>query len=79
MQMPKKALSQRYDLSNHEIEIAGEKYPMYFRSEIIFQRKAIEELANKPYRGREFPHIISKEDGIRIKNNMMKFCLNCNN
>lgn len=75
----RKALSQRYDLSNHEIEIAGEKYPMYFRSEIIFQRKAIEELANMPYRGREIPHIISKEEGSRIKQKMMKYCLNCNN
>ena len=56
------ALSQRYDLSNHEIEIAGVKYPMYFRSEIIFHRKAIEELAIMPYRGREIPHVISKEE-----------------
>ena len=61
----KNTLSRRYDLSNHEIEIAGEKYPMYFRSEIIYRRKTIEGLAMMPYQGHEFPHIISKEEASK--------------
>ena len=63
----RKVLSRRYDLSNHEIDIAGEKYPMFFRSEIIYYRKAIERLAMMPYQGREFPHVISKEEASRKK------------
>ena len=63
----RKVLSRLYDLSNHEIEIAGEKYPMYFRSEIIYCRKTIEELAMMPYQGREFPHVISKEEASKWK------------
>ena len=63
----RQVLSHRYDLSNHKIEIAGEKYPMFFRSEIIYCRKAIEELAMMPYQGREFPHVISKEEASKWK------------
>ena len=61
----KNTLSRRYDLSNHEIEIAGEKYPMFFRSEIIYCRKTIEGLAMMPYQGREIQHVISKEEASK--------------
>jgi hypothetical protein len=67
-----RVLSHRYDLTNHKIEIAGEKYPMFFRSEIIFSRKTIEGLAMMPYQGREIPHVISKEEASKLKVSIKK-------
>lgn len=56
------ALKLAYNMNNQTLESDGEKYPFFMESEIERNRRNIEALAKMPYRGKEFPLVISKED-----------------
>lgn len=60
-------LRKRYSLENHVIEIIGKRYPLYLESEVETYREKIEQLADIPYQGRVFPHIISIEEMQKLK------------
>lgn len=61
-----KGLSNVYAMDKTSIEIGDERYPFYRENDIETHRKEIERLAMLPYRGTEFPIVISKEEMERI-------------
>lgn len=52
----------KYVFDNHRVRIRGISYPVYKRSEIDTYLNDIEELAQKPYKGKVMPQVISKEE-----------------
>ena len=55
-----------YAMDKNSIEIGNEGYPFYRENDIETHRKEIERLAMLPYRGTEFPIVVSKEEMERI-------------
>ena len=62
-----RVLSKQYRINDHQICINNKLYPFYKKAEIKTYRKQIEELAFKPYQGKEIPYIISKEEMKKLK------------
>lgn len=61
------ALNNKYTFDNDQVIIKNVIYPIYRRSEIANCLNEIETLAQKPYRGKIMPHVISKEEMEKIK------------
>ena len=61
-----KGLKKVYAMDKNSIEIGNEGYPFYRENDIETHRKEIERLAMLPYRGTEFPIVVSKEEMERI-------------
>ena len=61
------ALNHKYTFNNNQVKIRDVIYPIYRRSEIANFLNEIEALAQKPYRGKIMPHVISKEEMEKIK------------
>ena len=55
-------LKKKYPLENHILKIANKEYPLFFESEIEQNREKLEHLAELPYQGTVFPHIITVEE-----------------
>ena len=62
-----RVLSKQYHIDGHEININSKLYPFYKKAEVRSYRKQIEEMAFMPYRGKEIPYIISKEEMEKLK------------
>ena len=54
-------------IENNKIEIDGVIFSTYLLSEYDANSSEIERLSKLPYRGKQFPHIISIEDMNKIK------------
>lgn len=61
-----------WGIENNKIEIDGVIFPTYLLSEYDANSSEIEWLSKQPYRGKQFPHIISIEDMNKIKEKLRK-------
>ena len=61
------ALQKEYAMDNHVLKIAGMEYPLFFESEVEKHREELEHMAELPYRGMVFPHVISIEEMQKIE------------
>ncbi len=62
-----RVLSKQYRINDHQICINNKLYPFFKKVEIRSHRKQIEELAFKPYQGKEISYIISKKEMKKLK------------
>jgi hypothetical protein len=59
-------ISSVYPIANHEITVQGYQYPIYTHSEIYTNKKHLTELALRPYRGVQYPLVMSVEEMRKI-------------
>lgn len=62
-----KAMSDIISLNDHLITICGKSYPVYLYKDRKKYRNLIMALAGNPYRGKQYPFRISKEEMERLK------------